>query len=52
MVQLTRGEALELFSWNAMKNDKVHPDCIDKLNLAENYTSGVPLASKVLGPTI
>ncbi|XP_061376473.1 disease resistance protein Roq1-like [Gastrolobium bilobum] len=45
-------EALELFSWNALKNKQVHPSYMEIIKRAVHYGSGLPLALETIGSNL
>jgi hypothetical protein len=47
--ELDRKEALELFRWNAFKEDKPTDDFLKLMEHAISYVGGLPLALEVLG---
>ena len=47
--ELNWGHGLELFSWNAFKNNEVDPNYADLSNRALHYAYGLPLALEVIG---
>ena len=50
--ELNKKEALELFSWNAFRSNKVNPDYADISNRVLSYAGGLPLALEVIGSNL
>ncbi|KAK7291272.1 hypothetical protein RIF29_06277 [Crotalaria pallida] len=49
---LNESEALELFRWNAFRNNEVDPSYMQIIKRATDYAGGIPLALEIIGSNL